>query len=412
MTLLAAAPLAATHVAPPHLIDVRGEFPGVPADWAYLDAAATAQKPRAVIEAITQAYARDYATVHRGVYARSARMTEAYERARETVARFIGASASEIIFIRGATEAINLVANSWGSRNIAEGDRILLSTLEHHSNIVPWRLLADRVGAEIDVAPLTPDGRIDEAALIALIGPATRLVAIAHVSNVLGSVADIPAIARAAHARGAKLLVDGCQAAPRMVLDMAALGADFYAFSGHKLYGPTGIGILWARADILEAMPPWQGGGAMIEEVAFDRITYARPPARFEAGTPHIVGAIGLSAAIDWVSGIGLPAIEAHEAALTALARAELEALGVQVLGPATSAGILSFAVADVHPHDVATILDESGVAIRAGHHCAQPLMRALGLVATARASICAHTSLPDIERLVEGVKRVQRIFG
>lgn len=409
---MTALPLAAAHVEAPRLLDLRGEFPAVPADWAYLDAAATAQKPRAVIEAITRAYAQDYATVHRGVYARSARMTEAYEAARETVARFIGARADEIVFVRGATEAINLVAQSWGPANVGPGDRILLSLLEHHSNIVPWRMLADRVGAEIDVAPLTEDGRIDEAALIARIGPQTKLVAIAHVSNVLGSVADIPRIAAAAHAAGAKLLVDGCQAAPRMALDMAALGCDVYAFSGHKLYGPTGIGVLFARRDLLAAMPPWQGGGAMIEEVRFERVTYAPPPLRFEAGTPHIVGAIGLAAAIRWVEQVGVAAIEAHEAALTAMARAELEALGVRVLGPAHPAGILSFAVGEVHPHDVATILDEAGVAIRAGHHCAQPLMRHLGVPATARASVCAHSTPADIARLAEGVKRVMRIFG
>ena len=409
---LAAAPLSAAHAPAPRLLDLRGEFPGVPADWAYLDAAATAQKPRAVIEAIARAYGEDYATVHRGVYARSARMTEAYEAARATVARFIGAEPREIVFVRGATEAINLVAQSWGAASIGPGDRILLSLLEHHSNIVPWRMLADRVGASIDVAPLTGDGRIDEAALAGMIGPRTKLVAIAHVSNVLGSVADIPAIAAAAHAAGAKLLVDGCQAAPRMALDMATLGADFYAFSGHKLYGPTGIGVLFARADLLESMPPWQGGGAMIEEVRFDHVTYAAPPLRFEAGTPHIVGAVGLAAAIGWVEQVGIAAIEAHEAALTAMARAELEALGATVFGPAHSAGILSFAVGEVHPHDVATILDEEGVAIRAGHHCAQPLMRHLGVPATARVSVSAHTTPADIARLAEGVRRVMRIFG
>jgi cysteine desulfurase/selenocysteine lyase len=408
-----ALPLAATAVGTAPLLDLRAEFPGVPADWAYLDAAATAQKPRAVIEAITNAYARDYATVHRGVYGRSARMTEAFEAARETVARFIGAAANEIVFVRGATEAINLVANSWGERHVGPGDHILLSVLEHHSNIVPWRLLADRVGAVIDVAPLTADGRIDTEALIGLFGPRTRLVAIAHVSNVLGSVTDVRRIADAAHASGARLLVDGCQAAPRMPVNMAALGCDFYAFSGHKLYGPSGIGVLWARAEILDAMPPWQGGGAMIEDVHFDAISYARAPARFEAGTPHIAGVIGLAAAIDWVSAIGLPAIEAHEAALAALARAELQAIdGVRLFGPAQSSGILSFAVGDVHPHDVATILDEGGVAVRAGHHCAQPLMRHLGVPATARASLCAHSTVEDVERLVAGVKRTRRIFG
>ncbi|MFQ3595918.1 MAG: cysteine desulfurase [Sphingomonadaceae bacterium] len=408
MTVL---PLAAHHVRPV-LLDLRAEFPAVPEDWAYLDAAATAQKPRAVIEAITQAYARDYATVHRGVYARSARMTEAYEAAREAVARFIGADADEVVFVRGATEAINLVAQAWGRQNIGPGDRILLSVLEHHSNIVPWRMLADAVGAQIDVAPLTADGRIDEDALIGLLRPETKLVAIAHVSNVLGSVADIARIASAAHAVGARLLVDGCQAAPRLALAMPGLGCDFYTFSGHKLYGPTGIGVLWVRREILEAMPPWQGGGAMIEHVAFDRVTYTSAPLRFEAGTPHIVGAVGLHAAIDWVTDVGVAAIEAHEAALTAMARAELEALGATLFGPAHSAGILSFAIGDVHPHDVATILDEAGVAIRAGHHCAQPLMHYLGVPATARASVSAHTTIADIARLAEGVARVRRIFG
>jgi len=406
-------PLAAHFAAAPHLLDLRGEFPGVPADWAYLDAAATAQKPRAVIEAITRAYAQDYATVHRGVYARSARMTEAYEAAREAAAGFIGGRPGETIFVRGATEAINLVANSWGRSNIQEGDRILLSRLEHHSNIVPWRMLADRVGADIDVAPLAADGRIDEDALIAMIGPRTKLVAIAHVSNVLGGVADIRRIARAAHAKGALLLADGCQAAPRLKVDVAALEADFYCFSGHKLYGPTGIGVLWVRGEILAGMPPWQGGGAMIDEVRFDHVSFARPPQRFEAGTPHIVGALGLHAAVRWVNEVGIEAIEAHERALLSMARASLARFdGLRLFGPEESAGILSFAVGDVHPHDVATILDEGGVAIRAGHHCAQPLMQWLGVPATARASFSAHSNEADVARLLAGVERTMRIFG
>ncbi|MGQ5700831.1 cysteine desulfurase [Sandaracinobacteroides sp. A072] len=409
----ASMPLAASHVRAPALLDLRGEFPGLPEGWAYLDAAATAQKPRAVIEAITRAYAEDYATVHRGVYARSARMTEAYEAARETVARFIGGHAGEIVFVRGATEAINLVAASWGRASIGPGDRILLSQLEHHSNIVPWRMLADAVGAAIDVAPLTPDGRIDTDALVALIGPRTRLVSIAHVSNVLGSIADVPQIAAAAHAMGAKLLVDGCQAAPRLAVDVAALGCDFYVFSGHKLYGPTGIGALWAKAAILDAMHPWQGGGAMIDEVRFEAVSYAPAPQRFEAGTPHIVGAIGLAAAIRWVEQVGVEAIDAHERALVSIARARLSGhAGLRLFGPEESAGILSFAVGDVHPHDVATILDEGGVAIRAGHHCAQPLMRWLGVPATARASFSAHSSEADAELLARGIERTMRIFG
>ncbi|TPE60211.1 cysteine desulfurase [Sandaracinobacter neustonicus] len=406
-------PLAAHFAIAPALLDLRGEFPALPEGWAYLDAAATAQKPRAVIEAIEQAYARDYATVHRGVYARSAHMTEAYEAAREAAARFINGRADETIFVRGATEAINLVANSWGDANIGPGDRILLTQLEHHANIVPWRMLADRTGAEIDVAPLTEDGRIDEAALIALIGPATKLVAVAHVSNVLGSVADIAKIAASAHAMGAKLLVDGCQAAPRLAVDVVALGADFYAFSAHKLYGPTGIGVLWVRKSILDTMPPWQGGGAMIDEVRFERVTYASAPQRFEAGTPHIAGAIGLHAAIRWVEGVGIEAIDAHERALLGIARAELSRLNsVRLFGPADSAGILSFAVGAIHPHDVATILDEGAVAIRAGHHCAQPLMRWLGVPATARASFSAHSTEGDVAKLVAGIERTQRIFG
>lgn len=406
-------PLAAWHVGAPALLDLRSEFPAVGADWAYLDGAATAQKPRPVIEAITRAYAADYATVHRGVYQRSARMTEAYEAAREAVAGFIGAgSAQEVVFVRGATEAINLVANAWGDLHVARGDRILLSRLEHHANIVPWTMLAERVGAIIDVAPLTADGCIDAKALIAMIGPDTRIVAIAHVSNVLGSMVDLPPIAAAAHAVGAKLLVDGCQAAPRLPVDVVASGADFYCFSAHKLYGPTGIGVLWARGDILAATPPWQGGGAMIDTVSFERVTYASPPQRFEAGTPHIVGAIGLHAAVDWVRQVGLGAIEAHERALLAMARAALaDRPFVRAFGPADSAGILSFAVGDVHPHDVATILDEGGVAIRAGHHCAQPLMEWLGVAATARASFSVHNGEADVARLVAGIDRVQRIF-
>lgn len=406
-------PLAAHFASAPRLLDLRSEFPAVPADWAYLDAAATAQKPRAVTEAITRAYAQDYATVHRGVYNRSARMTDAYEAARKAAARFINGRPDETIFVRGATEAINLVANSWGKANIGPGDRILLTRLEHHSNIVPWRMLADHVGAEIDVAPLTDDGRIDEEALVALIGPATRLVSVAHVSNVLGGVVDARRIADAAHAVGARLLLDGCQAAPRLAVDVAALGADFYCFSAHKLYGPTGLGVLWVRRDVLADMQPWQGGGAMIDEVRFDRVTYAEGPQRFEAGTPHIVGAIGLHAAIDWVESVGIDAIDSHERALLAMARAGLDRLNsVRLFGPADSAGILSFAVGGVHPHDVATILDEGGVAIRAGHHCAQPLMQWLGVPATARASFCAHSSPADVDALVKGIERTMRIFG
>lgn len=409
MTLAVRAPLPST--AP---LDLVADFPAIPAGWAYLDTAATAQKPQPVIDAITRAYDTTYATVHRGVYQRSADMTLAFEAARTRVARFIGAARpEECVFVRGATEAINLVAQSWGTANLKPGDRILLSQLEHHSNIVPWQLLRDRTGVEIDVVPLTEDGQIDLDAAEAMITPAHKLVALAHVSNVLGSVLDARRAARMAHAVGAKLLLDGCQAVPRLPVDVAALDCDFYVFSAHKLYGPTGIGVLWARYDILDAMPPWAGGGAMIDRVTFERTTYAPPPGRFEPGTPHITGALGLHAAIDYVDAIGLEAIHAHEAALVTLARERLSAINsVRLFGPADSAGIVSFAIEGVHPHDIGTILDEERVAIRAGHHCAQPLMDVLGVPATARASFGVYNSATDVDALARGIERVTRIFG
>ena len=395
-------------------LDWLADFPAIPEGWAYLDSAATAQKPRPVIEAIGRAYAETYATVHRGVYQRSAEMTLAFEASRERSARFIGAaSAEEIVFVRGATEGINLVAQSWGGANLKPGDRIMLSTLEHHSNIVPWQMIADRTGAAIDVAPLTADHRIDLDQMAAMLTDRHKLVALAHISNVLGSVLDAKRAAYLAHRAGALLLLDGCQAVPRMAVDVAELDCDFYLFSGHKLYGPTGIGVLWSRLDILEAMPPWQGGGAMIDKVSFDRTTYAPPPARFEAGTPHVVGVIGLHAAIDYIDGIGLDRIAAHEAALVRETREALSSLNsVRLFGPEDSAGIVSFAVEGVHPHDVGTILDESRVAIRAGHHCAQPLMAELGVDATARASFGVYNGRRDVEALVRGIERVTRIFG
>ncbi len=396
----------------------KADFPGLltseGAPWHYLDTAATAQKPQAVIDAMSRALGRDYATVHRGVYGRSAHMTLAYEAARRRVAQFIGAgSENEIVFVRGATEAINLVASSWGMTRLTAGDRIVLSTLEHHSNIVPWQMVAERTGSVIDVCPLTEDHRIDLAALEAMLTPRTRLVSLAHVSNVLGSVLDARAAADLAHSVGAKILLDGCQAAPRMTLDMAALDCDFYAFSGHKLYGPTGIGVLWAREDILDAMPPYQGGGAMIEKVSFEGTTYAPPPQRFEAGTPMITEAVALHAAIDYVDAIGPDALFAHEAALAAQLREELRRTNaVTLFGPEESAGIVSFALEGVHPHDLGTILDEENVAIRAGHHCAQPLMEHLGVPATARASFGLYNDDNDIAALMRGIERTRRIFG
>ena len=386
-------------------LDVRSQFPAI-VGWHYLDSAATAQKPQAVIDAITTAYARDYATVHRGIYQRSSDMTAAYEASRAATAQLIGGQAQELVFTRGATEAINLVARVLpkDGRN-----RVLLSALEHHSNIVPWQL----AGYEVDVCPLTDDGRIDLDAAEELVSDRHRIVAFAHVSNVLGSILDARRAAEIAHSKGALLLLDGCQAVPRLPVDVAQIGCDFYAFSGHKLYGPTGIGCLWGRSDLLDAMPPWQGGGAMIEQVTFLATTYAPPPQRFEAGTPHIVGAIGLHAAVQWVEKLSLDAIHAHECALVAECCAALSAIpGVTLYGPEDSAGIVSFNVAGVHAHDVGTILDDAGVAVRAGHHCAQPLMEVLGVDATARASFAAHSDSSDIEALVGGLHQVKRIFG
>ncbi|MFM5907265.1 MAG: cysteine desulfurase [Novosphingobium sp.] len=398
---------------PASVADVKAQFPGLAGGWHYLDTAATAQKPQAVIDATVNAMGRDYATVHRGVYARSADMTLAFEAARRKVAAFIGAAENEVVFTRGATEAINLVAQTWGAMNLKAGDRVLLSMLEHHSNIVPWQLLAQRTGVEIDVCPLTPDGCIDLDVAERMLTREHKLVAFAHVSNVLGSVLHVEQAAALAHGVGAKVLIDGCQAVPRLAVDVAALGCDFYVFSAHKLYGPTGIGALWARAEILDAMPPWHGGGAMIDRVTFAETTFAPPPARFEAGTPAIIEAIGLGAAVDFVSAIGLGAIHAHESALVARCRDALRGMNsVTLFGPAESAGIVSFALEGVHPHDLGTILDEEGVAIRAGHHCAQPLMDYLGVPATARASFGIYNDEDDIAALVRGIERTKRIFG
>ncbi|MFT4053990.1 MAG: cysteine desulfurase [Novosphingobium sp.] len=390
---------------------LKSQFPGLAGDWHYLDTAATAQKPQAVIDATVAAMGRDYATVHRGVYARSADMTLAFEAARRRTAAFLNAEEDEIVFTRGATESINLVAQSWAVANLKPGDRILLSTLEHHSNIVPWQLL--RNGVEIDVCPLDAEGRIDLDAAERILTPAHKLVAFAHVSNVLGSVLDVARAAKLAHAVGAKLLVDGCQAAPRLALDVKAFDCDFYAFSAHKLYGPTGIGVLWTHKEILDAMQPWQGGGSMIDKVTFEGTTYAPAPQRFEAGTPNIVEAIGMAAAMDWLGDIGLDRAEKHERDLAAALRSELRKRNdVTLFGPDDSLGIVSFALDGVHPHDLGTILDEEGVAIRAGHHCAQPLMEHLGVPATARASFGLYSDESDIEALLKGIERTRRIFG
>jgi cysteine desulfurase/selenocysteine lyase len=386
-------------------LNVRDQFPAI-VGWHYLDSAATAQKPQVVIDAITEAYSRDYATVHRGVYERSASMTDAYERSRAAASKLIGGRPNELVFTRGATEAINLVARTLPKDGRS---RVLLSQLEHHSNIVPWQL----AGYEVDAVPLTTDGQIDLDAAEKMLTKEHRVVAFAHVSNVLGSILDAKRAAEIAHRQGALLLLDGCQAVPRLPVDVAAIGADFYAFSAHKLYGPTGIGALWGRAELLEALPPWQGGGSMIDRVTFEQTTYLDAPMRFEAGTPHIVGAIGLHAAVNWVEKLGIDAIHAHECALAEEAREALRSIaGVTLYGPADSAGIVSFNVDGVHPHDTATILDDAGVAVRAGHHCAQPLMRWLGIEATARASFAAHSDSSDIAALVRGIEQVKRVFA
>ena len=395
----------------------KADFPGLLTPegqvWHYLDSGATAQKPQAVIDATARAMGADYATVHRGVYARSAHMTLAFEAARRRIAGFIGGKEDELVFTRGATEAINLVAATWGVQNLKAGDRILLSVLEHHSNIVPWQLLRDRTGVAIDVCPLTADGRIDLDAAERMLTPQHKLVAFAHVSNVLGSVLDARRAADLAHGVGAKFLLDGCQAVPRMAVDVAAIGCDFYAFSAHKIYGPTGIGALWARGDLLDAMPPYQGGGSMIDRVTFERTTYAPAPQRFEAGTPAIIEAIAFAAAVDYIDAIGVAAIEQHETALVARLRDALRGMNdVTLFGPEESAGIVSFAMDGVHPHDLGTILDEENVAIRAGHHCAQPLMDHLGVPATSRASFGLYSDDSDIDALLRGIERTRRIFG
>jgi len=389
-------------------VAARADFPGLLTAtgkaWHYLDTAATAQKPQAVIDTIAKALGADYATVHRGVYGRSAEMTLGYEAARRRVAAFIGGQEDELVFTRGATEAINLVAHQWPH----QGARVLLSALEHHSNIVPWQL----AGWQVDVCPLSDDGQIDLDAAGRMLTAEHKMVAFAHVSNVLGSVLDVARAAELAHGVGALLLVDGCQAVARIAVDVAALGCDFYAFSGHKLYGPTGIGALWGRADLLDQMPPWQGGGSMIDRVTFERTTYAPAPTRFEAGTPAIVEAIGFAAACDYVARIGLDAIHVHESQLVAATREALAGMDVRLFGPADSAGIVSFALDGVHPHDLGTILDEEDVAIRAGHHCAQPLMELLGVPATARASFGLYSDEDDVAALIRGIERTRRIFG
>ncbi|HLY56323.1 MAG TPA: cysteine desulfurase [Stellaceae bacterium] len=380
----------------------------------FLDTAASAQKPRAVIDAVSAFYERDYANVHRGVYALSQRATDRYEGARETVRRFLNAADSrEIVFVRGATEAINLVANTYGPKFLKAGDEIVLTELEHHSNIVPWQMLRDRIGVKLVIAPMDATGGLDLARFEALLGPRTRLVAVTHVANATGAVMPIEAIVRMAHERGAVVLVDGCQAAPRMTVDVQALDVDFYVFSGHKTYGPSGIGALWGRADLLDAMPPWQGGGDMIASVTFEETFYKEIPHKFEAGTPAIVQAHGLAVALDYMAALGPDAILEHEERLTEYGARRLAAIdGLRLIGAGNRRlGVLSFDLEGVHPHDLATILDRHNVAVRAGHHCAQPLMDRLGVAATARASFGIYNDESDIEVLAEAIEAAAELF-
>ena len=380
----------------------------------YLDNAATTQKPQVVIDAEVRYYAHDNANVHRGVHALSQQATDAYEAARSTVQRFINASApEEIVYVRGATEAINLVAQSYLRPRLVPGDEILISAMEHHSNIVPWQLACEQTGAALKVVPVTDAGELDMAAFGALLGRRTRLVAVTQLSNALGTIPPIERIITLAHALDVPVLVDGAQAVPHIGVDVRALDCDFYAFSGHKIFGPTGIGVLYGKADLLNAMPPYQGGGDMIRSVSFAKTEYNDLPWKFEAGTPNIAGAIGLGAALDYVAAVGIDAIAAHEKDLLAHATEGASRIpGLRIIGTAAhKASILSFVLDGVHPHDIGTILDRRGVAIRAGHHCAMPRMERFGIAGTARASFALYNTREEVDALVAGIEEVRRMF-
>lgn len=384
-------------------------------DLVFLDSAASAQKPRSVIDGTAEYYRTDYANVHRGVYRLSARSTELYEEARDKVRRFLNAAdRREIVFVRNTTEGINLVAQSWGPAFLREGDEVLISELEHHSNIVPWQLLRDRIGIRLVVAPMDVTGGLDLAAFEALLSARTRLVAMTHMANATGALVPVERVIKLAHRHGAKVLIDGSQAAPRLPVDMRALGCDFYVFTGHKVYGPTGIGVLYARFDVLSAMPPYQGGGEMILRVTFDKTEYQEPPHRFEAGTPDIAGAIGLGLALDFIEGLGRENILEHEEMLTGYGVDRLSHIpGLRLLGAGQRRlGILSFDIDGVHPHDVSQVLDQHCVAVRAGDHCAQPLMDRFGLPGTTRASLGVYNDETDIDRLVAAIEVVQEMFA
>jgi cysteine desulfurase/selenocysteine lyase len=381
----------------------------------YLDNAATAQKPRAVIDAISHYYLSDNANIHRGVHVLSERATAGYEGARIVVQRFLNARESrEVVFVRGTTEAINLVAQAYARPLLRPGDEIVVSILEHHSNFVPWKMACEATGAVLRVVPMTDAGELQMDEYEQLLGDRTRIVALGHVSNALGTIHPAAEIVRLAHARGIPVLLDGAQAVAHMKIDVAALDCDFYAFSGHKLFGPTGIGVLYGKAELMDRMPPWQGGGDMISSVTLDEVRYNTLPAKFEAGTPDIAGAVGLAAAIRYLNGIDTDAAAAHEAALARYAEERLaEFDDVTVLGRAANkAGIVSFVMKTVHPHDIGTVLDREGVAIRTGHHCCQPLMQRLGVPATARASLAFYNTRDDVDRLADAIGQVRKLFG
>jgi cysteine desulfurase / selenocysteine lyase len=381
----------------------------------YLDNAATAQKPRVVIDALTTYYLTGNANIHRGVHLLAERATSEYERGRDTVRRFLNARESrEIVFVRGTTEAINLVAQAYARPLLKPGDEIVVSVLEHHSNFVPWKMVCEATGARLRVVPVTDAGELRMDEYENLLGGRTRLVALGHVSNALGTINPAAEIVRLAHARGIPVLLDGAQAVPHMPVDVQALDCDFYAFSGHKLFGPTGIGVLYGKAELLDRMPPWQGGGDMISSVTLEEVRYNTLPAKFEAGTPHIAGVVGLTAAIEYLDGIDVTAAAAHEVALARYAEQRLsEFPDVTIVGRAPEkAGIVSFVMASAHPHDIGTVLDQEGVAIRTGHHCCQPLMIRLGLPATARASLAFYNTREDVDRFVSALERVREMFG
>ena len=394
---------------------VRGEFPALAGKTlAYLDSASSAQKPRAVIDTMTRVMEMHYANVHRGVYRYAEQTTVAFDAARAKVADFIGAAVREVVFTRNATEAVNLLAACWARSHLKPGDEILLTMLEHHANIVPWHMLANEKGVVVKFAPLGKNGGFDFDAWKSLLSPRTKLAAFTHMSNVTGAVLPVAEMTELARSAGAVTLIDGSQAVVHMPVDVRAIGCDFYVFTGHKLYGPTGIGVLWGRYDLLESLPPYQGGGEMIETVTTQGATFKAPPTRFEAGTPAIVEAIGLGAALDWLGGFDRAEVMAHETAMLRYAEEVLAAIpGVKLWGnPAFRSGLVSFSMAGAHPHDVATILDQAGVAVRAGHHCAQPLMEALGISSTVRASVGIYTLPSDIDALAAGLAKARKIFG